>query len=107
VLGKSCKMVPVMLFGILIGGKYSQYKLSDYVQVGHCLFFGVFVCASTALDPCSLSRALSNLSAPDPSSAALGFTNYSQVSMLGVRYESVNFGSGKSPGSPNWRAHTH
>jgi len=33
VLGKSCKMVPVMIFGILIGGKYSQYKLSDYVQV--------------------------------------------------------------------------
>jgi len=33
VLGKSCKMVPVMLFGILIGGKFSEYGLSDYLQV--------------------------------------------------------------------------
>eukprot|EP00281_Chroomonas_sp_CCMP1168_P031423 CAMPEP_0206247124 /NCGR_PEP_ID=MMETSP0047_2-20121206/19639_1 /ASSEMBLY_ACC=CAM_ASM_000192 /TAXON_ID=195065 /ORGANISM="Chroomonas mesostigmatica_cf, Strain CCMP1168" /LENGTH=329 /DNA_ID=CAMNT_0053672621 /DNA_START=20 /DNA_END=1009 /DNA_ORIENTATION=+ len=33
VLGKSCKMVPVMLFGILIGGKWKDYGLSDYLQV--------------------------------------------------------------------------
>jgi hypothetical protein len=33
VLGKSCKMVPVMLFGILIGGKWNDYGLTDYVQV--------------------------------------------------------------------------
>jgi len=33
VLGKSCKMVPVMLFGILIGGKFSEYGMSDYLQV--------------------------------------------------------------------------
>mmetsp|Transcript_28015 Transcript_28015/g.66856 ORF Transcript_28015/g.66856 Transcript_28015/m.66856 type:complete len:329 (-) Transcript_28015:142-1128(-) len=33
VLGKSCKMVPVMLFGILIGGKYKDYSLTDYIQV--------------------------------------------------------------------------
>jgi hypothetical protein len=33
VLGKSCKMVPVMLFGILIGGKWKDYKLTDYLQV--------------------------------------------------------------------------
>jgi UDP-galactose transporter B1 len=33
VLGKSCKMVPVMLFGILIAGKAKDYSLIDYVQV--------------------------------------------------------------------------
>jgi len=33
VLGKSCKMVPVMLFGILIGGKWRDYGLMDYIQV--------------------------------------------------------------------------
>jgi hypothetical protein len=29
---------------------------------------------------------------------------YSKVDMLGVRYKFVNFGAGKSPGSPNWWA---
>jgi hypothetical protein len=36
------------------------------------------------------------------SSASRGLTDYSQVDMLDVRYESVNFGAGTSPGSPNW-----
>ena len=29
-------------------------------------------------------------------------TDYSQVDMPGSRYESVNFGAGKSPGSADW-----
>lgn len=33
VLGKSCKMVPVMLFGILLAGKAKDYSMSDYIQV--------------------------------------------------------------------------
>jgi len=36
------------------------------------------------------------------SSASLGLTDYSQVDMRGVRYNSVNYGAGKSEGSPNW-----
>ena len=32
-LGKSCKMVPVMLFGILLAGKAKDYSMSDYIQV--------------------------------------------------------------------------
>lgn len=36
VLGKSCKMVPVMLFGILIAGKAKDYSISDYLQVPNC-----------------------------------------------------------------------
>jgi hypothetical protein len=34
----------------------------------------------------------------------VGLADYCQVDMLGVRYQSVNFGAGKSPGSPNWWA---
>ena len=37
-------------------------------------------------------------------SAAYGLTDFSQVDKLGVRYKSVNFGTGKSPGTPDWRA---
>ena len=32
VLGKSCKMVPVMVGGIVLGGKWQEYKLIDYIQ---------------------------------------------------------------------------
>ena len=32
VLGKSCKMVPVMIGGIVLGGKGNEYKAMDYVQ---------------------------------------------------------------------------
>ena len=32
------------------------------------------------------------------SPASLGFTDSSQVDMLGLRYQFVNFGAGKSPG---------
>jgi solute carrier family 35 (UDP-galactose transporter), member B1 len=31
-LGKSCKMIPVMLFGVLFAGK--RYSLRDYLGVG-------------------------------------------------------------------------
>ena len=31
-------------------------------------------------------------------------SDYSQADMLGVRYTSVDFGAGKSPGSPHWSA---
>ena len=40
----------------------------------------------------------------DPSSASPGFTDYSHVGIMGLCYKSVNFGTGKSPGSPNWWA---
>jgi len=36
-----------------------------------------------------------------PSSASCGLTGPSQVDMLGVRYNPVNFGAEKNPGSPN------
>ena len=36
---------------------------------------------------------------PGPSSASLGLTDYSQVDLLGLLYNSVNFGADKSPGS--------
>ena len=32
VLGKSCKMVPVMIGGIILGGKWQEYKIIDYIQ---------------------------------------------------------------------------
>ena len=38
------------------------------------------------------------------SSALLGFADYSQIGIMGLRYKFVNFGAGKSPGPPNWRA---
>ena len=41
-----------------------------------------------------------------PSSASLGFTVSSKADMLGVRYNSVNFGEKKSPGSPHRSAQT-
>ena len=34
-----------------------------------------------------------------PSSASLGLTDYSRLDMLALRYNSVNFGADKSPGS--------
>jgi len=34
VLGKSCKMVPVFIAGILLAGKAAEYALADYLQVG-------------------------------------------------------------------------
>jgi hypothetical protein len=41
--------------------------------------------------------------APEPSSASLGLTDYSQADMLGLRHKSVNFGVARSFGSsPNW-----
>jgi hypothetical protein len=41
-----------------------------------------------------------------PSSASLGLTSdYSQVVLLGSRYESVNLWSGKEPGLTKWRDH--
>ena len=40
-------------------------------------------------------------------SASMRLTEYVQVDMLGVRYESVDFGAGTSLGSPDWaRPHT-
>ena len=40
---------------------------------------------------------------PLPSSASLGFTDYSQVDVLGVRCTVVNFGAEASLVSPDWR----
>jgi len=38
-----------------------------------------------------------------PISASLGSTDYSQVDILGLRYEPVYFGAGKKLGPLNWR----
>ena len=40
--------------------------------------------------------------APSSVSTSIGEIAYSQVNMLGVRYESVNFGAVERPGSPRW-----
>ena len=37
-----------------------------------------------------------------PSSASPGLADYSELDMLGLWYESINLGAGKSPGSPIW-----
>ena len=38
---------------------------------------------------------------PRPSPVSLGWADYSQVDMLGVRHKPVDFGVGEGPGSPN------
>jgi len=44
---------------------------------------------------------------PDcPSSASLGFTDYSPVDILAFRYTFVNFTAMKLPDSPDWCAQT-
>ena len=37
-----------------------------------------------------------------PSLASPGFTDFSQIDILEVRYESVDVGAEQSPGSSNW-----
>ena len=46
-------------------------------------------------------RCLPAAPARDTSSASHGFTDFSRIDMLGVQHNSVNFGAGKCPGSPN------
>ena len=69
-------------------------------RVGHPIEigWGLSPLYTVAPLPCVGARG----AAKSSSSASLGFTDYSHVEMLGVRYESVNFGAEKSLGPPIW-----
>ena len=56
----------------------------------------------SACSPASEVRVVGSATCCLPSSASLGWTDYSQVGMLGLRYISVNYVAGKSPGLPTW-----
>ena len=60
------------------------------------------ICAASALPPVVFACPGLTVTVRRPSSVSSGFTDYSQVDILGSRCKSVNFGAGKSPGQPNW-----